>query len=77
MHEVPNKPWSVNVLHTLIKKIDDTGGTDRSNGSCRPKSLNQNIVHQTALTCTLWNTAFWKICHKACINFKRLGKCNT
>ena len=50
MHEVPNKPWSANGLDTLIKKIGDTGDTDRTNGSGRPKSLNQKIGHQTALT---------------------------
>ena len=35
MHEVLNKPWSANGLDTLIKRIDNTGGTvtDRSNGS--------------------------------------------
>ena len=35
MHEVPNKPWSTNELDTLIKKIGDTGGTDRTNCSGR------------------------------------------
>ena len=48
MHEFPNKPWSASGLDKL--KIDDTGGTDRTNGSGRPKSLNQKIGHQTALT---------------------------
>ena len=50
MHEFPNKPWSASGLDKLIKKIDDTGGTDRINGSCRPKLLNQKICYQTALT---------------------------
>ena len=50
MHEFPNKPWSASGLDTLIKKSDDTGCTDRTNGSDRPKSLNQKIDHQTALT---------------------------
>ena len=50
MHEFPNKPWSACGLDKLIKKIDDTGGTDYTNGSCRPKLLNQKIWHQTALT---------------------------
>ena len=77
MHEFPNKPWSANLLEKLIKNIDDTGGRDRTNGSGRPKSLNQKIGHQTALTRTLWTTAFWKICHKECINIKGLGICNT
>ena len=33
MHEVLNKPWSENGLDTLIKMIDNTGGTvtDRTN----------------------------------------------
>ena len=49
MHEFPNKPWSANGLAKLIlKKIDDTGGTVRTNSSGRPKSLNQKIGHQTA-----------------------------
>ena len=52
MHEYafPNKPWSASGLHKLIKEIDDTGGTNRTNGSGRPKLLNQKICHQTALT---------------------------
>ena len=44
------KPLSASRLYQLIKKIDDTGGTDRNNGSGRPKSLNQKIGHQIALT---------------------------
>ena len=36
MHQLPNKPWSENGLDKLVKKIDDTGGTDRRNGSGRP-----------------------------------------
>ena len=50
MHEFPNKPWSTSGLDKLIKKIDDTGGTDCTGctkGSGRPKSLNQKIGHQT------------------------------
>ena len=50
MHGFPNKPWSASILDKCIKKIDDTGGTDRTNGSGRPKLLNQKIAHQTALT---------------------------
>ena len=50
MHEFPNKPWSASGLDKLIRKIDDTGGTDRTNGSCRPNLWNQNIGHQTVLT---------------------------
>ena len=38
MQEVPNKRWSANGLDKLIKKIDDTGGRDRTNCSGRPKS---------------------------------------
>ena len=50
MHEFPKKkPWSASGLDKFIKKIDDTGGTDRTNGSGRPKLLNQKIGHQTAL----------------------------
>ena len=37
-------------INTFIKKIDDTGGSDGTNGSGRPKLLNQKIGHQTALT---------------------------
>ena len=77
MHEFPNKPWSASGLHKLIEMIGDTGGTDRNNNSCRPKSLNQKFGHQTALTSTLWIRAFWKICHKECTNIKGLGICNT
>ena len=50
MHECPIKPWSASGLDTLIRKIDDIGSTDRTNGSGRPKLLNQKIDHQTALT---------------------------
>ena len=50
MHAFPNKPWSASRLDKLIKKIDDTCGTDLTNGSGRPKSLNPKIGHQTALT---------------------------
>ena len=28
MHELQNKPWSANELDKLVKKIDDTGGTE-------------------------------------------------
>ena len=50
MHEFPNKPWSPSGLDKLIKKIKDTGGTDQTNGSGRPKSLNEKIGHLTTLT---------------------------
>ena len=39
IHEFPNKPWSASGLDKLIKKIDNTGGTDRTNGSGRSKSV--------------------------------------
>ena len=50
MHEFPKKkPWSARVLDKFIKKIYNTvqKGT---NGSGRPKLLNQKIGHQTTLT---------------------------
>ena len=52
MHEFPKKKtWSASgSLDKFIKKIDDTGGRDRTSGSGRPKLLNQKIGHQTALT---------------------------
>ena len=50
MHEFRNKPWSAIGPDKFIKKIDDTGGTDRTHGSCRPKLLNPKIGHQTVLT---------------------------
>ena len=51
MHDFPRKkPWSASGLDKFIKMINDTGGTDRTNDSGRPKLLNQKIVHQTALT---------------------------
>ena len=50
MHEFPKKkPWSARTLDKFIKEIGDTGGTDRTNGSGKPKLLNQKIGHQTAL----------------------------
>ena len=50
MHEFLKKKWSARALDKCIKKIDDTGGTDRTNGSGMPKLLNQKIDHQTSLT---------------------------
>ena len=50
MHEFPDKPWSSSGLDKLIRKIDDTVGTDYTNGSGRPLSLNPKIGHKTALT---------------------------
>ena len=73
MHEFPNKHWSASGLDKLIKKIDDVEGTDCTNDSGRPKSMNQKIGHLRALTRILWITAFWKICHQDCINIKGLG----
>ena len=49
MHEFPDKPRSSSGLDKLIRKIDDTGGTDYTNGSGRPLSLNPKIGHKTAL----------------------------
>ena len=49
MHEIPNKPWSASGLDKLIKTIDDTG-VQSVLESGRPKSLNQKIGHQTAMT---------------------------
>ena len=40
----------INLCHQLIRKIDDTEGTDYTNGSGRPLSLNPKIGHQAALT---------------------------
>ena len=34
------KSWSARGLDKFIKKIDDTGVTDRTNGSGRPKLSN-------------------------------------
>ena len=48
MHKFSNKLWSASGLDKLIKEIDDTGDTDRTNGSGRYKSLNQKIDHQAA-----------------------------
>ena len=51
MHEFPKTKTLVSKrTRQIIKKIDDTGGTDRTNASGRPKLLNQKIGHQTALT---------------------------
>ena len=73
------KTWSANGLDKIIKNIDDTGGTDHTNGSGRPKYLNQKIGQPNSpdLNPGLWITAFWKIYHKECINIKGLGICNT
>ena len=40
----------INLGHQLIKNIDDTEGTDYTNGSGRPLSLNPKIGHHAALT---------------------------
>ena len=52
MHKFPKKPWSARGLDKFFKKINDTEGTDRANGSGRHKLLNPKIGHQTALTWT-------------------------
>ena len=46
LHEFQDKPSSVSGLDKLIKKIDNTGGTDRTNGS--GIGLNQS-AHKTIL----------------------------
>ena len=71
MHELPNKAWSASRLDKLIEKINDTGGANRTNGSCRLKSLNPKIGHQTTLTepCGLH--------HFGTFDIKRLKICNT
>ena len=44
MHEFPKKNLgSARGLDKFIKKIDDKGGTDRTNGSGRHKLLNKKI----------------------------------
>ena len=66
MHEFPNKSWSVSRLDNLIKKIDDTG----------VQTVIMIVVgrnwppNSPDLNPALWITAFWKICHKECINYK-------
>ena len=65
MNEFKKKNWSASGLDKFIKKIDDTGGTDRTNGSGRPNLLNQKIGHQTALTWT-------QVCE-----LQHFGKCIT
>ena len=67
----------INLGHQLIRKIDDKGGTDYTNGSGKLLSLNPKIGHQAALTWTQRIIAFCKICHKECINIQGLGICNT
>ena len=67
MHEFPNKPWSASGLDKLIKKIDNTAGTDCTNGS-EPENWPPNSPDLNPV-----NTTFWKICHKECINIKVLG----
>ena len=50
MREFPDKPWTSSGLDKLTRKIDDTGGTDYTNDSGKPLSLNPKIGHQAALT---------------------------
>ena len=57
MHEFSNKPWSASGLDKLIKKTDDSEGTEyrpyyyKGSGiTGMPISLNQKIGHLTALT---------------------------
>ena len=52
--EFPTKPWSLSGLKRLIKKIDDTGSTERVTGAGRPCTVrcDDNIerVEQLALS---------------------------
>ena len=52
MHEFSNKPWSASGFDKLIRKltIEEVQSTDFTNGRGMLKSLNQKIVHVTALT---------------------------
>ena len=45
MTEFPNKKWKKSSLGRLLKKIDETGGTDRKSGSGRPRTtrIDKNI----------------------------------
>ena len=38
MREFPSRRWKKRTLYDLIKRIDETGGTDRKIGSGRPRS---------------------------------------
>ena len=50
MHEFPNKPWSASGLDKLIDdRLTIHTCTDRINGSCRLKLLNQKNGRQIAL----------------------------
>ena len=44
MFAFPNKPCSTSGLDKLIKNIDDTGSTDRTNGRDRLKSFNPQKI---------------------------------
>ena len=39
MNEFPDKPWSERCINYIISKIDETGTTDRREGSGRPRSV--------------------------------------
>ena len=45
MTEFPGKKWTKSSLQRLLKKIDQTGGTERRSGSGRPKTarIEKNI----------------------------------
>jgi len=47
----PTKPWSLSGLKRLIKKIDDTGSTERATGAGRPRTVrcDYNIKRVTQL----------------------------
>ena len=50
MHEFPDNLWSSSGLDKIIKKINDAGNTDYTNGSGKSLSLVPKIGHKTALT---------------------------
>ena len=54
LSEFPTKPWSLSGLNRLIKKIDDTGSTERATGAGRPRTVrcddNVERVEQLALS---------------------------
>jgi hypothetical protein len=51
--EFPNKPWKISTVSDLIRKIDLTGGIERTRGSGRPKTIRtavninlvRNLIH--------------------------------
>jgi len=51
LSEFPTKPWSLSGLKRLIKKIDDTGSTERATGAGQPRTVrcDDNIEHVSLL----------------------------